>query len=164
MIEYKWLNTNDSIPLQVPKTPIKVDCIPEERHPKTWGRKVHYLTVGHPFSRSTRPQLAKHRRGRLPCWIGTDRHRAKRAESPKAYRGMDLAHIPDRILVEVTAAMADLRRKTTRQYPIEDYVPIPEKHRASPVRKSEKRALSESIRGRHLIVAQLLRLVSMIIL
>lgn len=112
--------------------------------------------------RSTRSQLAKHRRGRLPCWTDiTDRLRGKRAENPKEYRGTDPAHIPDRVSAEVTATMVESKRRTTRRFPIEDYVPIPEKHRASPVRKSvsEKRIPSESIHARRLMVVQLLRLV-----
>lgn len=78
------------------------------------------------------------------------------------YRGTDPARIPDRVSVEVTATMAGSRRRTTRRYPIEDYVPIPEERRASPVRKSasEKPIPSESIRERRLTVAQLLRPVS----
>lgn len=107
--------------------------------------------------RSTRSQLAKHRRGRLPCWTDiTDRLRGKRAESPKEYRGTDPAHIPDRVSPEVTATMVESKRRTTRRSPTEDCVPIPEKHRARPVRKSvsEKRIPTESIQERRLTLVR----------
>ena len=117
--------------------------------------------------RSTRSQLAKHRRDRLPCWTDiTDRLRGKRAESPKEYRGTEPAHIPDRVSAEVTVTMVEPKRRTIRRFPIEDYVPIPEKAlRASPVQKSvsEKQILLESIHERRLTVVQLLRLVSFLL-
>lgn len=129
----------------------------------TRGRKVRYLAADRLSSRSIRSQLAKHRSVRLPCWTDiTGRLRGKRAGSPKGYRGTDPARIPDRVSAVVTATTAESRRRTIRRSPTEDYVPIPEGRRASPVRKSAaaKRIPSGSIRERRPTAAQPLRPVS----
>lgn len=78
------------------------------------------------------------------------------------YRGTDPVHIPDRVSVEVMATTVESRRRTIRRSPTEDYVLVPEEPRVSLVRKLEagKRIPSGSIRERRLMVAQLLRLVS----
>lgn len=151
---------------QIPKTLRKIDCIPEDRRLKTWAWKAR-LVVGPLSLKSTRFQLAKHRKGHLPCWTDiTDRLREGRAESPKEYRDTDPVHILDRVSHEAIPTTVESKRRTTRQSLTEDYVPIPEKHHASPVRKSvsEKEVPSGSIRERHLIIAQLHRPVSVIVL